>query len=530
MSYYLVRLEPDPSEPGKCFDVPIPDHGPFEKGSDAAKVAKSLTELLGYKVQPRRMSQAADWRERQAKRLADGVITPLPKKWDLEPVKDHFAHLEPEKHPGMICFTENDELGVLDRVTVLSPGRYISRFYETEGKMDDDRRRKLITQIDPSGELLYAWTPEEISRVYKEGPSSCMDGAHSFSTPVWPPAVYGAGDLALAYTVNNKGRIQSRCLVWPEKKLYGRIYGDVQRMQQQLEDEGYETERCDVQTADGNGAHFIGAKILKVPMKDPFYAVMPYFDDIGICVDGGEYWITAAGEPWKDDELKPDMVFSGGTSGYTRIRQYCPRTEEYHDKSSFKPVNGVDQQWSSRARDLFCFTCEMSGEVWPREHKVTLRDGTYVSRKWFADNGMVCEATGQNIRKSEAIEFEGKMVSNSYKRKVEYERQDAQRRAERHANWDRNQRFYEAVEPMLHESMIRRSDFADAIAYRPVEPHYSRELERMTLAQYRDLMMARPIEHVFIAADPAAPIEEQTVQYETHHTVDGQRIVTRRVA
>ncbi|TYO68555.1 hypothetical protein FXV83_00295 [Bradyrhizobium hipponense] len=141
------------------------------------------------------------------------------------PIKDHFAHLDPDQHPGMICFTENDQLGIIDRVTALTPGRYITRFYETEEKMADDQRRKLIAAIDPSGELQFAWTPEEIERVYKEGPSSCMDGTHHFNTPVWPTSVYGAGDLALAYQVNAKGRIQSRCLVWLEKKLYGRISG-----------------------------------------------------------------------------------------------------------------------------------------------------------------------------------------------------------------------------------------------------------------------------------------------------------------
>ena len=59
----------------------------------------------------------------------------LPAKWDLEPIKDHFAHLDPGKHPGMICFTENDQLGIIDRVTAVTPGRYITRFYETEVKM-----------------------------------------------------------------------------------------------------------------------------------------------------------------------------------------------------------------------------------------------------------------------------------------------------------------------------------------------------------------------------------------------------------
>jgi hypothetical protein len=529
MSFYLVRLEPDPSEPGKCFDVPIPDHGPFDKGSDAARVAKLLTDQFGFKVQPRRMSQAADWRERQAKRLADGTLTPLPKKWDLPPIKDHFAHLDEAKHQGMVCFTENDQLGIIDRVTVLTPGRYISRFYETDGKMDDDKRRKLIAAIDPTGELLFAWKPEEIERVYKEGPSSCMDGTHNFpGVPCWPPAVYGAGDLACAYTVNNKGRIQSRCMVWPEKKLYGRIYGDVQRMIKLLESEGYENDRDEDHTADGNGHHFDGARLLKVAMKDKGYVVMPYLDDIGVCIDGGEHWIAAERQPDVEDEEHPDMCFSGSTIGYTRVMRWCPKTKEYHHVISFVQVQGVDQQWSKRAVDIYGFMCEETRAYWPKDQRMTLGDGTFVCQKWFEEHGTICEATGHNIRKSDVVEFEGKKVSRSYKRQIERERQDAEWRAQRTATMQRSRRFYEAVQPMLDPSVVN-----DATMYRPAEPRYVRDYdyERMSTMELRDLMMARYIEpRITVAIDPAAPIEQQQQQaYEMVPTVDG-RLVARRVA
>jgi hypothetical protein len=78
------------------------------------------------------------------------------------------------------------------------------------------------------------------SAVEAGGPSSCMDGEHDFHNLVrWPTAPYGAGDLAVAYTKNANGRIQSRCLCWPEKKLFGRIYGDFQRMKAAMEAEGF---------------------------------------------------------------------------------------------------------------------------------------------------------------------------------------------------------------------------------------------------------------------------------------------------
>jgi hypothetical protein len=153
MAFFLVRLEPDPDGGDKMLDVPIPDYGPYEKGPEAAKAAKDLTAILGYKVQPRRIHQAPDWRARQQDRLARGVLVPLPELWSaLDPIKDHFAHLAADR--ARVAFTENDELGTIDRVTPLNPGRYLTRFYP---EVDDDLRRRLIASVDPSGEIRFAF-------------------------------------------------------------------------------------------------------------------------------------------------------------------------------------------------------------------------------------------------------------------------------------------------------------------------------------------------------------------------------------
>lgn len=378
MSFFLVQVDRD--NDGNLIDVPISDYGPYDKGSDAAKYAKYLTEATGKKVQPRRISQAADWRSRQKQRLEDGTLTPLPKKWDLAPIEDHFAHLD-EKFPGKICFTENDQFGVIDRVTVLSPGRYISRFYETnDQKMDDAERRRLIALIDPSGEVLFARTPEEITRIYKDGPSSCMDGTHSSfnNLPVWPTAVYGAGDLAVAYTVNSRGRIQARALCWPEKKQFGRVYGDSARLRQSLIEDGFANLRSD---DDKSRDKFDGARILKVFHEDR--AVMAYFDDIEMVVDRGDYFVTALEEP----EDRADIVPIGNTFGLSLVHKWCPKIKEYRgrDKNGFKFVSGVNEEWSSLAITLHAFTCPKTGKIWPKEFGVE-SGGVWISKQWLDEN------------------------------------------------------------------------------------------------------------------------------------------------
>jgi len=413
MSFFLVKLEPDGE--GNMIDVPIPDYGPYEKGGEAAKAAKDLSTTLGYKVQPRRIHQAPDWRARQKDRLTRGVLPPLPEIWaQLEPVKDHFAHLGSDA--ARVAFTENDELGTIDRVTLLNPGRYLTRFYENQ--VNDDLRRQLIASIDPSGEILYATSIEDITRTYKEGPSSCMDGTKNFSNlPCWPSTPYAAGDLSVAYSMNNRGRISARCICWPAKKLFGRVFGDHQRMIPAMEGEGftYIRERNDV---DGNSSSkcFDGARLLKIRMERTHFYVMPYFDDVKFAMDMGDHFITVLEQP----PGKPGARYchTGGTGGHVQMYLWCPKMEEYHFESDFRFVKGADEDWSAAARRAYAFLCEGTDEYWSDDELVHVQIGS-MQKKWsklhFAEHGEVCEHSNKNYPRDEMITLStGMRVHNRY--------------------------------------------------------------------------------------------------------------------
>ncbi|WP_315782255.1 hypothetical protein [Bradyrhizobium sp. SZCCHNPS1003] len=513
MSFYLVRLEPDPNQPGVCTDVPLPEYGPYEKGSEAAKEAKRVGDYLGVRVQPRRMSQAGDWRERHRKRLADGIergiLKALPAKWDLPPISDHFAHIQLVGAPSMITFVATEEDAILDKFTSVTPGRYISRYYDTDDhKIPDDQRRKLISSIDPSGEVFFAFDPDEIVRVYADGPSSCMDGDHKFSTPVRPVSVYGAGDLAVAYTVNSRGRIQSRAVCWPKNKVYGRCYGDVQRLEAALEAEGFETPR-EGHSADENGPTFVGARMMKVFLNnDKNYVVMPYFDDLNICVDAGDHWITADKEPPPSAEQHPDIVKSGGTNGYAEIQRWCPKMRNYYSKRSFRQVNGVDQQWSVSGCERYAFQCSETHEYWPDEdqYKVVLPNvgrvgDCWVSKKWFDENGAICEATGKPCKKSDLVEHKGKMVSRHWLRW-------ANERSLRDADY--------GLRP------LRGRTFDRVWVDDPISADVSISLSRMPIP-LGEITMREMIEGRF------DPTPARDVEYVTTTTIDG-RVIRRRVA
>lgn len=405
MSFFLVEVQS--LGDGKVVETPLADFGPYEKGSEAAKAAKDLGASLGKLVQPRRMSQAPDWRARQRDRIASGELEALPAKWDLPPIEDHFAHLD-KTDPTKIAFTEDEKLGVIDRVTATSPGRYLSRFYPD---IDDDRRRKLIAAIDPNGDIIFGFKPEDFEYVYLNGPGSCMDSKHEFpKAQVWPTSIYGAGDLAIAYSKNRQGRIQSRAVVWPEKKLFGRVYGDVQRFKSALESEGY-TSLWDV-AAHSSIGHFHGAKLLKIESEtQPGWFIAPYFDNIRNAVDRGDHFVAV-------EKVEPGDIYIGGsTQGVCQLYRICPKAGGSRLLSDFAFVNGVNEQWSDAAIRQYAFTCRGSGEIWPVENRITLGNGDLWSEKYFSEHGARCELSGTAWPKDEIVSFKGRRVHISETRK-----------------------------------------------------------------------------------------------------------------
>lgn len=235
MAFTLVALTPE-------GEVPLEDYRfDDDRGSDAARVAKEMSQWYGHKVQPRRLKDLADWRERERKRIAEGFYrqcasgaAPLPDWSDrgAGPIADHFALLWNNPHGSpQVSFYECDEHGLFDRRTTINVGRYVARYF---GHLDENVRKRLIAEVDPPAEVLFATTRAEILKVYREGPDSCMSmgrRAEWEGLPCHPVEVYAGGDLAVAHLRNASGRVSARTVCWPAKKQYGRVYGDVDRLE-----------------------------------------------------------------------------------------------------------------------------------------------------------------------------------------------------------------------------------------------------------------------------------------------------------
>lgn len=146
----------------------------------------------------------------------------------------------------------------------------------------------------------FAATPEDIEYVYENGPRSCMTrGSEYFPSncSVHPSRPYGNSDLQIAYTRDRYRKISARGVVWPDKKVYHRVYGmtDGHRFQLagELETLGY---------IRGDNWCFAGARLRHI--KDGEGAIiLPHLDGHGY---RGEHKWTKNISIIDDDWIKID--------------------------------------------------------------------------------------------------------------------------------------------------------------------------------------------------------------------------------
>jgi hypothetical protein len=238
-----------------------------------------------------RLSWAAfkdpEWRRREQRRFDLNEYEALP--WDLPVIEDHYAHVSVEDG-AKVAFTPSADKGMVDVQVRMKPGRYLTKFYP---HLSPDKVREYAIALDKAIGVHFAVTADDIVRVYRNGPTSCMSHPTDTyaSAPVHPVAVYGSSDLQLAYLAakditDPEFRASARALVWPEKKIWVRIYGDEGRLSAALEELGYsETDSFD------------GAKINVIRTAND-KLVLPYLDgdEHGVTLKGNKLRISSHGE------------------------------------------------------------------------------------------------------------------------------------------------------------------------------------------------------------------------------------------
>jgi hypothetical protein len=332
--------------------------------------------------------QAIAWREREKARFLDGTYTKLPidwmaSGWAYDPANrgrenyiphlglylynqrypDHFAHISIEK-VAMIAFTENDKKGVADRQLRMLPGRYLNRFFSDVLSKEDIQR--LATAIgstyNDDAELQFAVTADEIEEVYINGPHSCMQyHPNYFAAKIHPCRVYAGYDLQLAYLTRNE-RITARALVWPEKLVYGRVYGDNIRLETKLKAAGY--------GEGGDGGLLSGARIARIMYKNNY--VIPYLDHLDGAVDKGDHLILVDGDHSGRRCCRGDV--QNGLSGCAFVCSSCD--EEVGDNDDRRETPDGESICESCYDDCYT-TCDHSGYTIRQDEACEVRTRPY---------------------------------------------------------------------------------------------------------------------------------------------------------
>jgi hypothetical protein len=319
------------------------------------------------------------WREREASRLLDGLYVSLPSAWaHLPKIADHYAHVS-YTDSAQIAFTPDDAKGMVDIQVTMRAGRYLTKFYPD---MSPDEVRRLAAIIEADLELMFAKTPDEIVEAYLNGPSSCMSHPkRDYLGHLHPVAVYGDSDLQLAY-LKRSGRVTDRCLVWPDKKLYGRVYGGADgRIERALEKAGYKP---------GN---LKGARIRKIENQNGDGYIMPYIDGCCSVSDHDDEWFTIGGHM--------DASSTSGVMDDHAGQMYCEWSDGYYDEDEMVYLEDLtiyvhqDQIDGDQA-----FRCDGDGSCYStrRTDMITDNRGRTYSQSWFDDNGgYFCEGMQEHV-------------------------------------------------------------------------------------------------------------------------------------
>ena len=154
----------------------------------------------------------------------------------------HLARIDPSR-PGYVTFYATHEKGVRNIVTRMRPGRYLKR-YANDYLSEEDIERFSNQCREDLFEIHYVHTNIEDAFVCThKAARSCMSHPMSddyFCTDIHPTSLYDYTELSVALLVEKStGRHKGRAVIWQDKKLYNRAYGNAGMLEGMLHNEGY---------------------------------------------------------------------------------------------------------------------------------------------------------------------------------------------------------------------------------------------------------------------------------------------------
>ena len=425
----------------------------YDDPQEAARVAKYYSKVYGEKLVVKPVMNQK-WKDRELQRKMDGTYRSLPwavQEWWRHPTafavwQDQFPHPSVER-PGWLAYTRSPEDGMKDKQTVVRPGAYLKKYFEHVMAIHGVRERTMVELFMKAFgpiDIKFAATEEEIVSVYEHGPKTCMVDKYWPGDGRNPAYVYAAGDLQVAY-LGDLENASARALVWPEKKKFSRMYGDIARLSNGLERLGYKW-----------GAP-IGAKIKKVQVREPKFDprrgpptgcfIVPYIDKKNqqggghlAVIDKGDHLVIC-------EDNTPGSHHCGLPDGVSG--QYVPRLDEaptftcdrcegaglrkltsvfidadggeeeswcldcvnndafqchysgrYYHSENVEYVEVEGNIWNAYYAEMYAAKCEMTDTMVNADNLrvVYFRDGTAkkVSTWWITDNGGTTKSSFTN--------------------------------------------------------------------------------------------------------------------------------------
>lgn len=384
----------------------------FDTVQDAVLTMQGLFAITGKKYKPKQIIDSS-WHDREANKFANGEYK-RPYWLDLfyheRKVKDEYTGKEKlEWHWGYseydysyasnvtrynvkievnphhflhvskldrtkIAFTESDDKGMNDRQTQMNVSRYLSQYCGIDNEL-----AKYVNSLHEKEykehEIFFESDGQKIVELYQKSPSSCMTKEESYyDSFCHPMLVYGNSDISMAYMLNGDDRVKARVMVWQEKKIYSRFYGDYESLRKALNDKGY--------TSDDN---FHGAKLNRIYDDNEERLVLPYLDGCQTVTDKGSYlMIDDCGD-----------ILADTTNGLARKQRYatCDSCEEdildSDDANTVYLGSHRTRTYCNYCRDEYTIVCESTGDNIHRDN-VTCIDGLYYA-DWIAEEANYCD-------------------------------------------------------------------------------------------------------------------------------------------
>lgn len=347
-----------------------------------------------------------DWKARERARLLDKSHLPLIPELAAHCLPEHFAHVA-KGDPRSLAYTKTEADGLRDIQKRMTVSAYLTTYAPT---LDADTivalQRKHQDAVSVA-ELQIATDPEDIVEVYTNGNgqggigSSCMRHDTSyFSGDQHPCVAYGDSDLAVAYTTDDRDRTTARAIVWPEKKVYSRMYGNersVPELQRLMVAAGYKASKGYYGSSSIVSPHsLIGARIRAVQDGEGSRRyIVPYLDEgVWGVLDAKKEWITIVDH----QPAGASLISIKETNGVAQVQgPRCPScgSSSYEADTlayiSYPADAGQTRMHCINCRSSYTYVCAGTGQRFARDEVGYVRsNGFQYAQPWAEANLSMC--------------------------------------------------------------------------------------------------------------------------------------------